>query len=197
MLTPLALLVAAYCLGSVATAVVVCKVLGIADPRAVGSGNPGATNVLRHGGRAAATVTLLGDAGKGIVPVLVAQALDYGPPVTTLVGLAAFLGHLFPVFYRFQGGKGVATFIGVNLALAPWLGVVFLVTWLVVAAATRYSSLAALVATAATPLAAFLLDAPPAALVIYGVMAALIYWRHQRNIGALIAGTEKRIGEKA
>ena len=193
----LTLLVAAYCLGSVATAVIVCRILRIADPREVGSGNPGATNVLRHGGKKAAIVTLLGDAGKGIVPVLLAQSLGLAAPATTAIGLAAFLGHLFPVFYGFKGGKGVATFIGVTCALEPWLGLSFVVIWLSIAALTRYSSLAALVATAATPGVAWWLGEPPAAVALFIVMAALIYWRHRRNLGALIAGTEQKIGQKA
>ncbi|MEX2480502.1 MAG: glycerol-3-phosphate 1-O-acyltransferase PlsY [Gammaproteobacteria bacterium] len=192
-----ALLVAAYCLGSIATAVIVCRLCGLADPRGVGSGNPGATNVLRLGSKKAAGMTLLGDVGKGILPVVVAQSLGLQAPVTTAVGLAAFLGHLYPVFYRFQGGKGVATFIGVSLALEPWLGLAFAASWLVVAMVTRYSSLAALVATAVTPVAAWWLGAPPAALAMFALMAALIYWRHGRNISALLAGTEKKIGQKA
>jgi len=196
MLLTLTLLVAAYCLGSVATAVIVCRMLHIADPREVGSGNPGATNVLRHGGKKAAIVTLLGDAGKGIVPVLLAQVLGLDAPATTAIGLAAFLGHLFPVFYGFKGGKGVATFIGVTCALEPWLGASFVVIWLAVAALTRYSSLAALVATAATPGVAWWLGEPTAGVAMFIVMATLIYWRHRRNLSALLAGTEQKIGQK-
>ena len=196
MLLTVALIIAAYCLGSVASAVVVCRMLGIADPREVGSGNPGATNVLRHGGRKAAAIALLGDAGKGIVPVVAGHLLGITPPVLTLVATAAFLGHLFPVFYQFRGGKGVATFIGVNLALSPWLGLSFVGVWLAVAALTRYSSLSALVATACTPAAAWWLGQPPAAVGLFALMATLVFWRHRRNITNLVNGTEKKIGQK-
>ncbi len=192
-----ALLVAAYLMGSVSSAIVISRALGLSDPREVGSGNPGATNVLRYGGRKAAAATLLGDAAKGIVPVLAGHALGITAPALTAIGAAAFLGHVFPVYYGFRGGKGVATFIGVNLALNPWLGLVFVATWLAVAAALRYSSLAALVATAATPAAAWALGEPPAAVVLFALMAALIFWRHRQNIARLAAGEEKKIGDKA
>jgi glycerol-3-phosphate acyltransferase PlsY len=197
MITTLLLAVGAYALGSVATAVVVCKALGLTDPREAGSGNPGATNVLRIGGKKAAAVTLLGDAGKGVVPVLVAHALGLTPPALTLVGVAAFIGHLFPVFYGFRGGKGVATLIGVNLALSPWLGLAFVATWLGVAAVTRYSSLSALVATALTPAFAWFLGQPPAAVGLFAVMSVLVFWRHRPNIANLLGGREKKIGQKA
>ena len=191
------LTLAAYLLGSISSAIIVCRLLGVADPRGVGSGNPGATNVLRHAGKLAGGITLLGDAGKGVVPVLAASALGCGPQQLALVALATFLGHLFPLYYRFAGGKGVATFLGVNLALDLRLGLTFIVAWLVVALVVRYSSLAALVAAAITPLAAAWFGQPPMALAIFAVMTALIYWRHASNIQNLIAGTEKRIGQKA
>jgi glycerol-3-phosphate acyltransferase PlsY len=197
MITTLLLVAGAYAMGSIATAVIVCRVLGLADPRDVGSGNPGATNVLRVGGSKAAAITLLGDAGKGIVPVVVGHALGHEPPAVTAVGVAAFLGHLFPVFYGFRGGKGVATLIGVNLALSPWLGLTFVLAWLVVAAITRYSSLSALVATALTPCAAWALGQPPAAVSLFALMAALVFWRHRPNIANLLGGREKKIGQKA
>lgn len=192
-----ALLIAAYLVGSVSSAIIVCRLLGVADPREVGSGNPGTTNVLRHAGKKAAAVTLLGDAGKGIVPVLVAAALGFAPPQLTLIAFAAFVGHLYPVYYGFEGGKGVATFLGVNLALDPRLGAAFVGAWLLVALVARYSSLAALVATALVPVAAAWLGQPLTAVGVFVAMAALIFWRHKSNIANLLGGTEKRIGQKA
>lgn len=192
-----ALLLAAYLAGSVSAAIVVCRALGVGDPRAGGSGNPGATNVLRLAGKGPAAVTLLGDAGKGVLPVLLAAAFGLQGWQLTAIGLAAFAGHLFPIFYGLRGGKGVATFLGVNLALDPWLAACFVLTWLAIAGVTRYSSLAALVATAVLPLAAAWRGADAGSVVLFVVMAALIYWRHRGNIGQLLAGTEKRIGQKA
>lgn len=197
MLLSACLVVAAYALGSISTAIVVSRVLGLSDPRQVGSGNPGATNVLRYAGKKAAAVTLLGDALKGVLPVLLGAALGLEAPLLTAVGVAAFLGHLFPVYYGFSGGKGVATFIGVNLALNPWVGIGFVVLWLLVALALRYSSLAALVATALTPVLAWYFGEPPLALVLYTFMAVLIFVRHRSNITKLLAGEEKKIGQKA
>lgn len=197
-MTTLALLtIAAYLVGSVSSAILVCRALGVEDPRGVGSGNPGATNVLRHAGKGAAAVTFLGDAGKGVLPVLIGHALGLAAPGLTLVAFAAFLGHLYPIYYGFHGGKGVATFVGVSTALNPWVGLGFVVTWLAVALALRYSSLAALVAAAATPLVAFLAGEPPAAVALFALMSGFVFWRHRANIGKLRAGTEKRIGQKA
>jgi len=197
MLISALLIVAAYLLGSISTAIVVCRAIGAADPREVGSRNPGATNVLRHAGKGPAAVTLLGDAAKGLVPVLIAHALGLPTALVTAVGFAAFLGHLYPVYYGFEGGKGVATFIGVTLALNPFIGLSFIGTWLVVAFALRYSSLAALVATAATPVTSWALGQPPAAVALIGAMGALVYWRHRGNIRNLLDGSEKKIGQKA
>lgn len=197
MLIPASLVVVAYLMGSVSTAVLVCRALGVADPREVGSRNPGATNVLRHAGKGAAAVTLLGDAAKGLVPVLVGHALGLEFTWLAAVGLAAFLGHLYPVFYGFVGGKGVATFIGVTLALDWRLGASFVGVWLAMAFALRWSSLAALVATASMPLVTWRLGAPPAAVGLVVAMCALVYWRHRGNIQNLLNGTEKKIGQKA
>ncbi len=197
MLIPASLVVVAYLMGSVSTAVLVCRALGVADPREVGSRNPGATNVLRHAGKGAAAVTLLGDAAKGLVPVLVGHALGLEFTWLAAVGLAAFLGHLYPVFYGFVGGKGVATFIGVTLALDWRLGASFVGVWLAMAFALRWSSLAALVATASMPLVAWRLGAPPAAVGLIVAMCALVYWRHRGNIQNLLNGTEKKLGQKA
>lgn len=191
------MVVAAYLLGSISSAILVSKTLGLSDPREVGSGNPGATNVLRYGGKKAAVVTLLGDAGKGVIPVLAAAALGITAPALTVIGTAAFLGHLFPLYHGFKGGKGVATFIGVNLALSLWIGLGFIASWLLVAAIFRYSSLAALIATLATPLIAAYLGQPPLALLLYALMAGLIFWRHKSNIQKLVAGEESRIGDKS
>jgi acyl phosphate:glycerol-3-phosphate acyltransferase len=191
MQTALAIL-GAYALGSISFAIVVSRLMRLPDPRSYGSKNPGATNVLRTGRRAAAVLTLAGDAGKGWLAVFLAS---FFTPQLALCGLAAFLGHLFPVFHRFQGGKGVATAAGVLFGLDWRIGLGTLVSWGVIAACLRYSSLAALVAALFAPLAtAFLLDWQSAALV--GVMSAFLVWRHQANIARLIAGTEPRLGAK-
>lgn len=197
-LPALVAIVLAYLLGSISFAVVVSRLMGLNDPRSYGSGNPGATNVLRTGNRTAAALTLLGDAGKGVVAVLLARAVAqrYGFTDTTLaaVGLAAFVGHLFPVFHGFQGGKGVATAAGVLLALAPWLGLATLATWITVAVFLRYSSLAAIVAAVFAPLFYLLMARADTVFVLIAIMSALLLWRHRGNIGKLMAGTESRIG---
>lgn len=193
-------IVLAYLLGSVSFAVVVSRAMGLADPRSYGSGNPGATNVLRTGNRTAAILTLVGDAAKGAVAVGLAKAVatryGFGDLVFACVGLAAFVGHLFPVFHGFQGGKGVATAAGVLLALSPWLGLATLATWITVAVFFRYSSLAALVAAVFAPSYYALLAGIDAVLVPLGIMSVLLILRHRKNISNLIAGTETRIGQK-
>jgi glycerol-3-phosphate acyltransferase PlsY len=197
-LPALVAVVLAYLLGSISFAVLVSKLMGLNDPRSYGSGNPGATNVLRTGNRTAAVLTLVGDAGKGALAVVLARlAADrFGFTDTTLaaVGLAAFIGHLFPVFHGFKGGKGVATAAGMLLALAPWLGLATLATWVVVAVFLRYSSLAAIVAAVFAPLFYLLMARADAVFVMIAIMAALLLWRHQGNIAKLMAGTESRIG---
>ena len=191
----IAVLVAAgYLLGSIATAVLVSRALGAADPRSGGSGNPGATNVLRLAGRRAAALTLAGDVLKGVVPVAVAQAADPSPGAVAVVGLAAFLGHLYPVFFGFKGGKGVATALGALLGMDPLLGAAVLATWLVVAGLSRYSSLAALAAAVLAPGYAWLLSGHPGLVGAVSVMAVLLVWRHRANIRRLLAGQEGRIG---
>jgi glycerol-3-phosphate acyltransferase PlsY len=189
-------IVGAYLLGSISFAVLVSKVMGLPDPHTYGSKNPGATNVLRTGSKAAALLTLLGDSCKGAVAVLLAIAFVTTVPVElALVGLAAFLGHLYPVFHRFQGGKGVATAAGVLLALDWRVGVGTLLTWGIIALFLRYSSLAALVAALFAPIgAAYLLGWQAGAVV--AVMSAFLVWRHKANIARLLAGTEPRIGAK-
>jgi glycerol-3-phosphate acyltransferase PlsY len=193
-------IVLAYLLGSVSFAVVVSRAMGLADPRSYGSGNPGATNVLRTGNRTAAILSLVGDAAKGAVAVGLAKAVatryGFGDLVFACVGLAAFVGHLFPVFHGFQGGKGVATAAGVLLALSPWLGLATLATWITVAVFFRYSSLAALVAAVFAPSYYALLAGIDAVLVPLGIMSVLLILRHRKNISNLIAGTESRIGQK-
>jgi glycerol-3-phosphate acyltransferase PlsY len=190
----------AYLIGSISFAVVVSRAMGLADPRSYGSGNPGATNVLRTGNRQAAILTLVGDAAKGAVAVLLARALaerfGFDDFTLALVGLAAFLGHLYPVFHGFQGGKGVATAAGVLLALSPWLGLATLATWIVVAAFLRYSSLASLIAAMFAPAYYLLLAGADRVLLPLAAMSALLVWRHRKNIANLVAGTEGRIGQK-
>jgi glycerol-3-phosphate acyltransferase PlsY len=194
-------LLAAYLVGSLSFAVIVSRLMGLQDPRSYGSKNPGATNVLRSGNRKAAVLTLAFDALKGYVPVLLAlllgPRLGLGDTEAAFVGLAAFVGHLWPVFFRFQGGKGVATAAGVLMALNPGLGLATLVSWLVVVALLRYSSLASLVAAAFAPFYQALIWGVEPSLVAVIVMSLLLIWRHQGNIRKLLAGTESRIGQKA
>jgi glycerol-3-phosphate acyltransferase PlsY len=191
----------AYLLGSLSFAVIVSKAMRLDDPRSYGSGNPGATNVLRSGNKIAAIATLLLDALKGVAAVLfaklMAERLGFGDGTVALAGLGAFLGHLYPVFFRFQGGKGVATAAGVLLALNPWLGLLSLATWLVVAVLTRYSSLAALVTAVLAPVYVLLLHGDPQRAMAVAVMSVLLVWRHRSNISKLIAGSESRLGSKA
>jgi acyl phosphate:glycerol-3-phosphate acyltransferase len=186
----------AYLLGSVSFAIVVSRLLRLPDPRSYGSGNPGATNVLRSGSRLAALLTLAGDAGKGWAAVWLAGLYSGELDVMALAGLAVFLGHLFPVFHRFQGGKGVATAAGVLLALDWRVGLGSLATWLIIAAFLRYSSLAAVVSALFAPFFTALLlgFGVPAACV--AAMSVLLVWRHRQNIARLIAGSESRIGQK-
>jgi glycerol-3-phosphate acyltransferase PlsY len=193
--------VAAYLIGSISFAVITSKLFGIADPRTYGSKNPGATNVLRSGNKAAAIVTLIGDGAKGWLAVWLAirfqQQLNVGDATIALVAIAVFLGHLWPVFFRFVGGKGVATALGVLLGLNPWLGLATLATWLAVAFAFRYSSLAALVAALFAPFYYGLLFGIEPQLLAVFVMSGLLIFRHSKNIGNLMAGKESRIGSKS
>ena len=190
-----------YLVGSLSFAVIVSRLMGLADPRSYGSGNPGATNVLRSGNKAAALLTLAFDALKGYLPVMAAllwqERLGLGPFVIALVGLAAFLGHLWPVFFRFQGGKGVATAAGVLLALNPVLGAATLASWLLIAVFFRYSSLASLVAAAFAPFFQLLIWGVKPVMLCIVPMSLLLVWRHGPNIRKLLAGTESKIGHKA
>lgn len=193
----LVFVVAAYLLGSISFAVVTSRAFGIADPRTYGSGNPGATNVLRSGKKLAAALTLLGDAAKGWLAVMLAIYFSSTDVVVALIALAVFLGHVFPVFLKFKGGKGVATALGVLLALNIWLGLAALATWLIVALVFRLSSLAALAAAVGAPIYALLLGLPREWVIACVVMSGLLIWRHKSNIQNLLAGRETRIGKKA
>ena len=186
--------VAAYLLGSISFAIVVSKVMALPDPRSYGSKNPGATNVLRSGSKAAAIATLLGDGFKGWLAAWLAQV--YVPEAAPYAGLAAFLGHLFPAFHGLKGGKGVATAAGVLFGIDWRLGLGTLVTWIIIAAFLRYSSLAALIAAVFAPFFTALLLGFGPYLAAVLVMAALLVWRHKENITRLMAGTESRIGAK-
>ena len=200
-LYPIIAAVVAYLIGSLSFAVIVSRVMGLADPRSYGSGNPGATNVLRSGNKAAAILTLLFDALKGFLPVLLVQLygarFGLGEGTVALVGLAAFVGHLWPVFFHFKGGKGVATAAGVLLAFNPLLGALTLLTWIIIAVFFRYSSLAAIVCAAFAPLYQLLIWGPGWIAMAIVVMSLLLVWRHAANIQKLLAGTESKLGQKA
>jgi glycerol-3-phosphate acyltransferase PlsY len=200
-MTALLFVVTAYLLGSLSFAVIVSKAMRLPDPRAYGSGNPGATNVLRSGRKSAAVLTLLGDMLKGLVAVLLARTLvpEFGLPavIVPLCGVAVFVGHLFPLFFSFKGGKGVATALGVLLGFSPWLGLACLGTWIAIAALFRISSLAALMTAALSPIYAGLLLGWGDTTVAVLAIALLLVYRHKGNIARLAAGTEARIGKKS
>lgn len=189
-------LVAAYLLGSVPFAMIASRLFGLADPRTYGSGNPGATNVLRSGNKKAALFTLIGDALKGWVAVFVAQQMGFTSTVIGLVALAVFFGHLYPIFLKFKGGKGVATAAGVLLALDPLLGLAVLGTWIFIAFAFRYSSLAAVIAAAMAPVFSALMHGAGGQILIVGILAMALVGKHWVNIQRLLAGQESKIGSK-
>jgi acyl phosphate:glycerol-3-phosphate acyltransferase len=195
-----AFVLVSYLIGSLSFAVIVSRALGLPDPRSYGSGNPGATNVLRTGRKLAALLTLLGDGGKGGLAVFLAAryAADFGVGGTAVAAcaVAVFLGHVFPVFLGFKGGKGVATAGGALLAIDPWLGLAALATWLVVAIVFRYASLASIVAALGAPAYAYFMSAPVSTVLALVLIGALIIWRHKGNILSLAAGKERKIGEK-
>jgi len=202
---PVLATLAAYCLGSLSFAVIVSRAMGLNDPRTFGSKNPGATNVLRSGSKTAAIVTLLLDALKGWLPLALVRwfGKPYGLEEGTLalVGLAAFLGHLYPVFFRFAGGKGVATALGVIVGVSPWLGLAVGASWLIVAFFFRYSSLASLVAAVFAPVYYVFGDgvawyADNRVLLSMAIMSGLLIWRHAQNINRLFKGTESKLGKK-
>lgn len=193
-------LLGAYLLGSIPFAVVVSRAFGLADPRSFGSGNPGATNVLRSGNRLAALLTLLGDAAKGALAVWLCRAYaeSLGAPawLPAGAGLAAFVGHLYPVFLGFRGGKGVATFLGTLLALMPIVGVATCLLWLVVAALFRYSSLASMVCAVCASFSLLGIPKPPGVTVAVTLMSAFLLWRHRANLQNLLSGKESKLGQR-
>jgi glycerol-3-phosphate acyltransferase PlsY len=204
LIEPLALLAAllgGYLLGSVSFAVVVSRLFGLADPRSYGSGNPGATNVLRSGSKAAALLTLLGDALKGALAVWLVRhfgpQFGLGEATAAWAGAAAFIGHLYPVFFRFQGGKGVATFLGVLWLINPWLGLAACGLWLLVAVLFRYSSAASICAAVVSPFVQAAIGGIDGVLAAVALMALLLVLRHRQNIANLMAGNERKIGAKS
>lgn len=186
-----------YLLGSVSFAVLVSRLFGLADPRSYGSGNPGATNVLRSGSKSAAILTLLLDALKAFIPVWLARMWGWPELLVMLVGLGAFLGHVWPIFFKFEGGKGVATAAGALLGFDLMLGLGCLGTWLTVAVITRYSSLSALSAALLAPVLAYIHFGPSAITFGTALMGAVLIWRHEANIRKLLAGQESKIGQKS
>ena len=189
------LIIGAYLAGSLSAAIITCRLMGLPDPRTQGSGNPGATNVLRVGGKKAAAITLIGDAVKGLLPVLVVQLLAAPAEVLAATALAAFLGHLYPVFFGFRGGKGVATAFGALLALAWPVGLAVLATWLLMAKLFNISSLSAITAAALAPLYMWWLRPETAFVAVAAIISVMLLWRHRSNIKNLIAGTEDKIRE--
>lgn len=187
-------IIASYLIGSLSSAIIVCKIMGLPDPRSEGSGNPGATNVLRFGGKKAAAITLTGDMVKGLIPVIIVKALGANALVVSLVGLASFLGHLYPVFFQFKGGKGVATMLGVMFGFSWWIGLATAGTWLFMAKIVKISSLSALVATALAPVYVWYWFNTTASIAVTVVMTVILFWRHRSNITNLVKGTEDSIG---
>ena len=196
MIVDIVLIIFAYLLGSLSTAIIVSKLGHIPDPRTQGSGNPGATNMLRLGGKKAAALTLLGDMLKGLVAISLASMLTVDHATLALVGMAAFLGHLYPVFFGFRGGKGVATALGVLMGVSWMVGLGAIVTWLFMAKVFRYSSLAALTAAVLSPLYLWLARPSPALLAMSLLMSTLLLWRHRSNIQRLLSGQEDQIARK-
>ncbi|CAG0981078.1 glycerol-3-phosphate acyltransferase PlsY [Gammaproteobacteria bacterium] len=184
----------AYLLGSLSSAVITSRLMGLPDPREEGSKNPGATNVLRLGGKQAAIITLLGDLAKGLIPLVVAKALGASAAVLATVGLAAFLGHLYPVFFGFKGGKGAATAGGVFFGYSWLAGLAVMLTWIAVAFVSRISSLSALVAAALAPVYIWFIVRSPELVIASTLMAAILFWRHQSNIQRILRGEESKIG---
>ena len=192
--------IGAYLLGSVNSAILVSKAFSLPDPRSLGSGNPGATNVLRTGNKLAAGITLVGDLLKGLVPVILAEQLSGYVPLVAATGVAALLGHMYPLYYRFKGGKGVATTLGVLIGFDWVLAIIWAICWLVIAWLSRFSSLAALLATTFTLIASyFIVDNTNEKIwfvTAIAIIALFVFWRHRENIKKLIAGTESKIGSK-
>jgi glycerol-3-phosphate acyltransferase PlsY len=187
---------AGYLVGSVSTAIITCKLMGLEDPRSVGSNNPGATNVLRHGGKKAAIITLIGDMLKGLAPVIAVTMIDPAAGAIALTGLGAFLGHVFPVYYGFKGGKGVATYYGVLLGFSWMAGIAALLVWLLIAFVSKISSLSALVSALSAPFILWYSSHSPELTLMLGLMTALLFWRHRSNVRNIIDGKEHKIGVK-
>lgn len=184
----------AYLFGSISSAIITCKIMGLPDPRSEGSRNPGATNVLRIGGKKAAAVTMIGDVLKGVIPVLLAKWLGLSPLGIALTAFAAFLGHLYPIFFGFVGGKGVATLIGGIFVISWPTGICFLLTWLIITLLLRYVSLASMSAAALTPLYLWFFTHDLAYVIVALLMALMVIYRHRSNIINLRNGTENKIG---
>ena len=191
---PLGLVIGSYLLGSISSAIIVCKLMGLPDPRSQGSNNPGATNVLRIGGKKAAALTLIGDLLKGLMPILLCHWLAVSPTVFALSALAAFLGHLYPLYFGLKGGKGVATAIGIQLALNWKMGLIVILIWLFFAKGLKISSLAALISMSAAPFILWYFWPEPILVLMQSIMTILLFWRHRTNIKQLINGAESKIG---
>ncbi|WP_275096313.1 glycerol-3-phosphate 1-O-acyltransferase PlsY [Sedimenticola hydrogenitrophicus] len=190
------LIITAYLLGSLSSAIIVCRLMGLPDPRTQGSNNPGATNVLRLGGKKAAAITLFGDTLKGFIPVLAAKLIGVSPLVLAAVALAAFLGHLYPLFFRFQGGKGVATALGTQFGIHWQIGGLVALIWLLMAKGLNISSLAALVSMALAPLVVWYIWPAPELILMQVVMSLILFWRHRSNIRNLLSGAEGKISDE-
>ena len=193
MLINILLIFSAYLLGSVSAAIIVCKTLGLSDPRTGGSGNPGTTNVMRLYGKKAAFLTLVGDIFKGIIPVLLAKVIVNSEFIIAICGLAAFLGHIFPIYFKFEGGKGVATLIGILFATHWLLGVSYIITWILTALIFRYSSLAALIAALPIPIYSYFIEHNNQYTISFTVITIILFWRHRPNIYNLLNGKEDKI----
>jgi len=193
-LLDLAFIFLSYLMGSLSSAIIVCKIMRLPDPRGEGSGNPGATNVLRFAGKKAAAITLAGDMLKGLIPVLIVKYMGMSEQTIALVGFAAFIGHLYPVFFQFKGGKGVATMLGVMFGFSWWIGLATAGTWLFMAKIVKISSLSALVATALAPVYVWVWFNNVAAIGLTIMMTIILFWRHRSNIQNLVKGTEDAIG---
>ena len=187
----------AYLLGSISSAIVVSRLFKVSDPRKIGSGNPGTTNILRYAGKTAAAVTLIGDITKGIIPIAIGYKLGFTSGILSVIGLCSLLGHIYPVFYHYKGGKGIATFIGILIALNWLLACCFILTWATTAFFTRYSSLSALLAITVTPMAAYIIEVPTAMLIVLTCCSLIIFIHHKKNILNLMKGDEKKIGQRA
>lgn len=185
-----------YLIGSISSSILIARLLNLPDPRGLGSGNPGATNMLRTGSKKAAVFTLVGDLLKSLIPLLIARYFGFELFALCLMGLAAIIGHMFPIYYQFRGGKGVATTVGVLLAINWHLALSWGVIWLTTAMVTRFSSLAAIVATISLPLVAYFLNLPTYLLLTTVAIVVLVIWRHQSNIRNLLSGNEDKIGSK-